>query len=150
MFDSIMCIGRNSSGGHRAQRRVRFIPWLSCWRALRAFRAVGHSYEHYGTFRALFDVPSETALAVAALAAYVPCLYLALSLRFPGSMAHRCVAERIIAGERARFLRFGRRWHFAACLASVSGCIRSLFTYDGIFQMDMYGFAPPPTTIRGS
>lgn len=130
------------------KRRVRFDPVafvLACLFAL--FQAVGHSYEHYGTFRALFEVPSETALAVAALAAYVPCLYLALSLAFSWvDGASVRVAERIIAGERARFLSF---WPtvgilLLAWLPYLVVFAPGSFTYDGIFQMDMWhGFAPP-------
>lgn len=130
------------------KKGLRFEPVALVLAVLFAlFQAVGHSYEHYGTFRAIFDVPSETLLAAAAVLVYVPCLYLALSLAFScADAASVRAAERMRAGERARFLPF---WASAsvllfAWLPYLVVFAPGSFTYDGIFQMDMWhGFATP-------
>lgn len=130
------------------KKGVRFEPVaLVLAVLLAAFQAVGHSYEHYGTFRAMFEVPSEIAFAVAAFAAYVPFLYLGLALAFAWADAAAVrAAERMRSNDLARFMPF---WAAAgvlllAWLPYLIVFAPGSFTYDGIFQMDMWhGFAAP-------
>lgn len=130
------------------RKRLRFEPVALILAVMfAAFQAVGHAYEHYGTFRAVFDVPTEAALAVLALIAYTPCLYFALSLAFSAADAASArAAERLKTGELARFLPF---WAITgvlllAWLPYLVVFAPGSFTYDGIFQMDMWhGFAAP-------
>lgn len=130
------------------KKGVRFEPMaLVLAVLLAAFQAVGHSYEHYGTFRAMFEVPSEIAFAVAAFAAYVPFLYLGLALAFAWADAAAVrAAERMRSSDLARFMPF---WAAAgvlllAWLPYLIVFAPGSFTYDGIFQMDMWhGFAAP-------
>ncbi|MDO4443532.1 MAG: DUF6020 family protein [Slackia sp.] len=128
-------------------KRLRFEPIALVLAVLFAlFQVVGHSYEHYGTFRAIFDVPAEAALALAAMVFYTSCLYCALALAFSwADAAAGRAAERVKAGSLARFLPF---WATAlmlllAWLPYLIVFAPGSFTYDGIFQMDMWhGFAP--------
>lgn len=130
------------------RKHLRFEPVALILAVMFAlFQAVGHAYEHYGTFRAVFDVSAETALAALALLAYTPCLYFVLSLAFSWADAASVrAAERLHSGERARFLPF---WATAgilllAWLPYLIVFAPGSFTYDGIFQMDMWhGFAVP-------
>lgn len=130
------------------RKRLRFEPVALILAVMfAAFQAVGYAYERYGTFRALFDVPTEAALAVLALIAYTPCLYFALSLAFSAADAASArAAERLKTGELARFLPF---WAITgvlllAWLPYLVVFAPGSFTYDGIFQMDMWhGFAAP-------
>lgn len=130
------------------KKQLRFEPVALALAVLFAlFQAVGHAYEHYGTFRALFTVSSEAVFGIAALLAYVPCLYLLLALAFSwADAALTSATERMRAGTLARFLPF---WATAgilllAWLPYLIVFAPGSFTYDGIFQMDMWhGFAAP-------
>lgn len=62
---------------------VRLDPWAAGLAlAFAVFQAVGHSYESFGTCRAIFSEPSETAYALATLVLCGACFWLGLSLVF--------------------------------------------------------------------
>lgn len=130
------------------KKRLGFDPTALVLAVLLAvFQAVGHSFEHHGTFRALFDVPSETAYALIGMAAYTVCLYFGIALAFAAlDRIGPKALDRIRSNAPVGFLPAGAVAGILllAWLPYLIVFAPGSFTYDGTFQMDMWhGFAAP-------